>query len=327
MGRPTLTTRTRSWLERVAARLEDANLRHLVYTGGLVLSLGGHLLFSESRFAWIAAPLALVAGLTGSIGTAVAVAAVAGVGHGLIDVVLRTNTAEVLGVLLRLTALLFLAVAGTAGAQLERQRDRALRQASEEDPVTGLLNVRLLYDEVDRLRAEGQPFAILLADIRGMRRLNETHGHPTGTEAMRVLAHVLRRAAGTDVIASRLGSDEVAVVLVGEDRERCRRIVSDVIARLGHEQVGLPGGGHFEVHAAYGIARWPEDGEDAITLLRAADRAKQRAKAAGLDEVGEAKGRKTADEPRAPSAPHGPRDLDAPTPRGDGTASAGQPAS
>ncbi|MFO7890223.1 MAG: diguanylate cyclase, partial [bacterium] len=72
-----------------------------------------------------------------------------------------------------------------------------------EDPVTGLLNVRAFYAELARLRADERPFTILLADIRGMRALNERYGHPTGTEAMRALAHVLRREAGSQVLASR----------------------------------------------------------------------------------------------------------------------------
>jgi diguanylate cyclase (GGDEF)-like protein len=129
-----------------------------------------------------------------------------------------------------------------------------------------------------------------LADIRGMRALNERYGHPTGTEAMRALAHVLRRSAGTEVIACRLGSDEVAVALIGEDRARCRSVVDQVMERLQQEQVTLPDGDHFEVHAAYGIARFPEDGADEVAVLRAADRAKERAKAAGLDRVGTADG-------------------------------------
>jgi GGDEF domain-containing protein len=54
--------------------------------------------------------------------------------------------------------------------------------------------------------------------------------------------------------------------------------------------VSLPDGEHFEVHAAYGIARYPEDGDDEVAVLRAADRAKERAKSGGLDEVDTASG-------------------------------------
>jgi diguanylate cyclase (GGDEF)-like protein len=179
---------------------------------------------------------------------------------------------------------------GAAGATLERQRETAVERSVTEDAVTGLLNVRAFYDVLGDLRSRDEPFAILLADLRGMRALNDRYGHPTGTEAMRVLAHVLRRSAGADVAASRLGSDEIAVVLAGDDRDRFRAIVQRVVERLHDEQVALPDGEHFEVHAAYGIARFPEDADDEVGVLRAADRAKERAKSAGMDRVGTAEG-------------------------------------
>jgi diguanylate cyclase (GGDEF)-like protein len=159
-----------------------------------------------------------------------------------------------------------------------------------EDPITGLLNVRAFYAELADLRASATPFTILVADIRGMRALNERYGHPTGTEAMRALAHVLRREAGAEVLASRLGSDEMAVALIGDEQRRSRDVIDGIIRRLRDEQVVLPDGEHFEVHAAYGLARYPDDGDDEVAVLRAADRAKEQAKVAGLDKVGSADG-------------------------------------
>ncbi len=292
MGRPTAATRTRAALERVVVQLEDPFARVVVLGGGLVVSLAAHA-FVHGDADWLSAPVVLIAGAAAGSRVALFAAGVAAAAHLGIDVTEGIGgegfgNQEALGGLARTIVLPFLALAGAAGAQLERQRDKALHQAISEDPVTGLLNVRVFYDEVDRLRSAGAPFSVLLADIRGMRRLNDTYGHPTGTEAVRVLSHVLRRATGNDAVASRLGSDEVGVLLVGDDRARSREVVRDVINRLSHETVTLPDGEAFEVHAAYGVARWPEDGEDAISLLRAADRAKELAKAAGLDEVGHA---------------------------------------
>lgn len=293
MGRPTAATRTHANLERIVAQMDDTPTRVVVFGGGLLVSFVAHA-FVHPGGAWLSAPIVLVAGMAAGGSTALWVAGVAALGHLGIDVADALaaggggfGASDVFGIAVRSAVLPFLALTGAAGAQLERQRDKAVHQAISEDPVTGLLNVRVFYEEVDRLRTAGTPFSILLADIRGMRRLNDTYGHPTGTEAVRVLAHVLRRATGK-AAASRLGSDEVGVLLVGDDRDRCRAVVKDVIARLGHENVTLPDGESFEVHAAYGIARWPEDGDDAVTLLRAAERAKEMAKAAGLDEVGQA---------------------------------------
>jgi diguanylate cyclase (GGDEF)-like protein len=218
------------------------------------------------------------------------VALIAAFGHAAIDLAADLRLAPLPGIFLRSFVLVGIGLVGSAEARAEARRTDALKRVISEDAVTGLLNVRSFYDALAKLRRAETPFAILLADIRGMRALNERYGHPTGTEAMRALAHVLRRSAGPDVLASRLGSDEVAIALVGADRDRCRSIVDAIVSRLHEEQVGLPDGDRFEVHAAYGIARYPEDGDDEVAVLRSADRAKERAKSAGIDRVGTAEG-------------------------------------
>jgi diguanylate cyclase (GGDEF)-like protein len=281
-----LPTRTRQRLTAVVDSMEPPAARTAVLAGGLLLALSLHALTGDPRVAWLAAPLALVGGLAAGVRVALTVAVIAAVGHAALDLTLGLRPVELGGVAIRTAVLPFLALVGSTGADIERQRHRALERAVSEDPVTGLLNVRVFYDDLAARRAAKEPFTILLADLRGMRDLNERYGHPTGTEAMRVLAHVLRRAAGDDARLARLGSDEIAVVFPGTDEPRCRDVVAAVVERLPSEKVRLPDGDHFAVHASYGIARFPEDGEDEVAVLRAADRVKDRAKPTGLDPIG-----------------------------------------
>jgi diguanylate cyclase (GGDEF)-like protein len=281
-----LPTRTRQRLTAVVDALEPPAVRTTALAGGLLLALSLHALTADPRVAWLAAPLALLGGLAAGVRVALTVALVAAMGHAALDLALGLRPGELLGVGIRTAVLPFLALVGSVGADIERQRHRALERAVSEDPVTGLLNVRVFYEDLAGRRAANAPFTILLADLRGMRDLNERYGHPTGTEAMRVLAHVLRRAAGDDAQLSRLGSDEIAVVVPGSDEARCRAVVATVVERLASERVRLPDGEHFAVHASYGIARFPEDGEDEVAVLRAADRVKDRAKPTGLDPIG-----------------------------------------
>ena len=289
MGRRDLPTRTRQQLTVVVDALEPPAARTAALGGGLLLALSLHALTGDPRVAWLAAPLALLGGLAAGVKVALIVAVIAAAGHAGLDVALGLRPGELLGVAIRTAVLPFLALVGSVGADLERQRHRAMERAVSEDPVTGLLNVRVFYEDLAARRAANQPFTILLADLRGMRDLNERYGHPTGTEAMRVLAHVLRRAAGRDAQLARLGSDEIAVVFPGSDEPRCRDVVAAVVERLPSERVRLPDGKHFSVHASYGIARFPEDGEDEVAVLRAADRVKDRAKPTGLDPIGVAR--------------------------------------
>jgi diguanylate cyclase (GGDEF)-like protein len=293
VSRPTLSSRTREVLLSIATPLDRRPVRFVVLGTSLAVILSLHLALRDPTIAWASAPLAVVAGLAGGRRSPLVISALAALGHLAVDLWLGLATTQLPGVLLRSVVLVSLAAVGMATQLTERQRGRAIRRAVVEDPITGLLNVRAFYAELAELRSAGQAFTILVADIRGMRALNERYGHPTGTEAMRALAHVLRREAGTDVLASRLGSDEMAVALIGDEQRRGRAVIDGIIRRLRDEQVVLPDGERFEVHAAYGLARYPDDGDDEVAVLRAADRAKEQAKVAGLDKVGSADGEVT----------------------------------
>lgn len=293
MSRPTLSSRTREVLLSVATPLQRRPVRFVVLGTSLAVVVSLHVALGDPTVAWASAPIAVVAGLAGGRRSPLVISTLAAVGHLGVDLWLGVDTSQVPGLLIRSLVLPGLGAVGMATQLTERQRGTAMRRAVVEDPITGLLNVRAFYAELAELRAAGEAFTILVADIRGMRALNERYGHPTGTEAMRALAHVLRREAGTDVLASRLGSDEMAVALIGEEQRRSREVIDGIIRRLRDEQVVLPDGERFEVHAAYGLARYPDDGEDEVAVLRAADRAKEQAKVAGLDKVGSADGEVT----------------------------------
>lgn len=169
---------------------------------------------------------------------------------------------------------------------LLRRYEETRRRSRDEDPVTGLLNVRAFYDGLYALRSAGTAYAILLADIAGMRNLNERYGHPTGTEAMRALGHVLRRSTKRSDLVARLGSDEVAVALVGANRSGALAAARRLAGLLADERVTLPDGTSFRVHAYYGIAASTDLPTDEVALLRAADHAKLAAKLSGIDDIG-----------------------------------------
>lgn len=297
MTRRDLSSRTRTQVTQLVTFLDRTGQRSTVLVGGIVLALALHAGLGDARLAWLSVPVALVTGLSTTLRTALVVTGAMAVGHAAIDVgVVGVDYAELAGVAVRTVALPLLALTGNLIADLEQQRHRAMERVVSEDPVTGLLNVRIFYEELATRRAAGEAFTILLADLRGMRDLNDRYGHPTGTEAVRVLAHVLRRAAGRGGQLARLGSDEIAVLLPGTERERAREIVAAAVERLDSEQVRLPDGTRFAVHASYGIAVFPEDGEDEVEVLSAAEQVKEDAKPSGLDPIGVA-GTDTAPEP------------------------------
>src|ERR1035438_3626684 len=85
------------------------------------------------------------------------------------------------------------------------------------DPLTGLANYRRLLDvlesETERTNRNSRPFAVLLLDLDGLKKINDTYGHLVGSRALCRLADTLRIHCRAIDTAARYGGDEFALVL------------------------------------------------------------------------------------------------------------------
>ena len=139
------------------------------------------------------------------------------------------------------------------------------------DPLTGLANYRRLIDavelEIKRYGRTGRPFALLLLDLDGLKKINDTYGHVVGSRALCRLADVLRANCRQLDIPARYGGDEFAVVLPETNSEQAQQIATRVRERIASD------GQSPAISAAVGTAVFPDDGESIDKLLSAADRA------------------------------------------------------
>ncbi|MDH0865109.1 GGDEF domain-containing protein [Mitsuaria sp. GD03876] len=116
--------------------------------------------------------------------------------------------------------------------------ERQLEQMSNTDPLTGVANRRhfevLLRRELRRATRQGTSCALMMVDIDHFKRINDTHGHPTGDRAIRLLADTCTaNSRDTDLVA-RLGGEEFAILLpdtdllqAGHFAERLRQAVQE----------------------------------------------------------------------------------------------------
>ena len=133
---------------------------------------------------------------------------------------------------------------------------------------------------------EHQKFALLMLDIDHFKKINDTHGHLVGDEAIR---HVARRAVQTlrttDVVA-RYGGEEFVVFLPGEDldgaaqaAERLREAVREPFVPGGLADVALT------VTVSVGVTAFRPSATDVSALLGEADQALYRSKQGGRNRV------------------------------------------
>ncbi|MEU9184909.1 EAL domain-containing protein [Streptomyces sp. NPDC048484] len=176
----------------------------------------------------------------------------------------------------------------------ERVRLQAqLQHNAEHDPLTDLPNRALFTKRVRQAlsgrRSSDQGTAVLFIDLDGFKAVNDTIGHQAGDELLVQAARRLQDAVRKGDTASRLGGDEFAALIVGDgsrDRAARERQIFELADRLRTtlSQPYLIDGNDVRVAASIGVS-FSEPGLGAGELLRNADLAMYRAKAAGKGRV------------------------------------------
>lgn len=137
------------------------------------------------------------------------------------------------------------------------------------DPLTGLANYRRLLDvlesETERTNRNSRPFAVLLLDLDGLKKINDTYGHLVGSRALCRLADTLRIHCRAIDTAARYGGDEFALVLP-ESQEAEAQLVAGRIRDVLSADIETP-----PLSASIGISIYNGDGERIEKLLSEAD--------------------------------------------------------
>jgi diguanylate cyclase (GGDEF)-like protein len=151
-----------------------------------------------------------------------------------------------------------------------RRSVERVRNLAVSDPLTGLANYRQLVEaletEIKRFGRTERPFVVLLLDLDGLKRINDAHGHLTGSRALCRLADMLRLYSREMDTAGRYGGDEFVLILPETDAEAARLVAQRISKRLA-EDGEIP-----QISVSIGTAVYPDDGETVNEILGAADR-------------------------------------------------------
>lgn len=177
------------------------------------------------------------------------------------------------------------------------------------DPLTGLPNRTVLLDRLETAIAiakrHGKRVALLFLDLDGFKHLNDTLGHAAGDQALQLVADCLTSLVRESDTVSRHGGDEFLVLLTDITSRADAVLVAQKAnaALAAHSEFD---GRQLRLRASIGISLYPDDGEDAETLIACADESMYLAKKQGSagavfhrdEALGPVTPREPPDEPR-----------------------------
>ena len=142
------------------------------------------------------------------------------------------------------------------------------------DDLTGLPNRRMfasrLTHAIEHSDASKTSLALVVLDLNGFKKINDTLGHLAGDHVLREVSTALRKNIRTSDTVARLGGDEFIIVATDMANEMSVQRFTDSL-RSAIERPMLLNGQPISVSASLGIAIYPDDATDATRLLRLAD--------------------------------------------------------
>jgi diguanylate cyclase (GGDEF)-like protein/PAS domain S-box-containing protein len=165
-------------------------------------------------------------------------------------------------------------------------RDDLLQQATH-DALTGLYNRRhvedLLRNEVERAQRHARPLAVAMLDADHFKVINDSYGHPTGDDVLRVISERCRKTLRANDILARYGGEEFVVVFPETNLDEAGAVAERLRAAVAAHPIKV--GDHtLDVTVSIGVAAYAP-GHDVERLIERADAALYTAKQGGRNLV------------------------------------------
>jgi diguanylate cyclase (GGDEF)-like protein len=200
----------------------------------------------------------------------------------------RVDTTSVAIAGINVAALVLLTYVAVAIAREQRRTRAAAIRLSTIDALTGLANraylLASLESEIDRGKRYDRGFCLLMADLDGLKVINDTFGHWTGDRVLVAVAEVIREGTRRIDVAARLSGDEFVVLLPETDptgafvvAEKIRQGVAELRISAQAELVPLS--------VSVGVVAWPDAGPTVDDVMASVDAAMYASKRRGRNRV------------------------------------------
>lgn len=147
------------------------------------------------------------------------------------------------------------------------EHKKRIEYLSYHDQLTGLFNRRFFEEELTRLDSEENlPFTLVMADVNGLKLINDSFGHYMGDRLLKKMAEVLKRSCVEGQMISRIGGDEFVILLPGMGDADAEALINRIREISAHEKVAA-----MDLSISYGWATKKDSDENILEVLNRAE--------------------------------------------------------
>ena len=135
------------------------------------------------------------------------------------------------------------------------QSEKELTRLSYNDQLTGLYNRRFFEKQLSKLdHTENLPLTIIMADVNGLKLINDSFGHKVGDELLETVACIMEEGCRKEDIVARIGGDEFVVILPKTSMKEAEEVVSRLRKLNSTHKLKNKGLSDMEISVSFGIA-------------------------------------------------------------------------
>ena len=125
----------------------------------------------------------------------------------------------------------------------KKKKEAELEHTSYHDHLTGLFNRRYLTEHLEQIdHEENLPIGFLMADLNGLKLINDAFGNHAGDEVLKMITKELKTVCHGQGVLARIGGDEFALITRGKDQsklEEIKSLIQEKIANLEYQNIQL----------------------------------------------------------------------------------------
>ena len=143
------------------------------------------------------------------------------------------------------------------------------------DSLTALPNRRSFEWEAQKILEQAQRyqrvFTVAMLDLDEFKRINDTYGHAIGDDSLRIIAHCMKNELRKTDFLARFGGDEFVILFPETTLELASQVIDNLLKRVVMCRIPVRPQQFESLSVSFGLANFPADGDDLMTLIKLAD--------------------------------------------------------